>query len=85
MITFIILTIKSLDMLEIVNLVLLNMIKFEMFEVDEATVIHLNLLPAYIAKVLAGVVKHFRVLPTKRHFKMRRSNMFNESNPLNIF
>ena len=27
-----------------------------MYEVDEATVIHLDLLPAYIAKMLAGVV-----------------------------
>ena len=80
-----ILTIKSLDMLEIVNLKLQNMIEFQTFEVDEATVIRLNLLPAYIAKMFAGVVKHFRVLPTERHFKMRRSNMFNESNPLKTF
>ena len=58
---------------------------FEMIEVDDATVIHLTLLLAYIVKTVAGVVKHFRVLPTERHFKMRRSNMFNESNPLKTF
>ena len=33
------------------------MIKFEMFEVDEATVIHLDLLPAYIAKNVGGCGK----------------------------
>ena len=56
-----------------------------MYEVDEATVIHLDLLPPYIAKNVGGCGKHFRVLPTERHFKTRHSNMFNESNPLNIF
>ena len=36
-----------------------------MYEVDEATVIHLDLLPAYIAKNVGGCGKHFRVLPTE--------------------
>ena len=45
------------------------MIELKMYEVDEATVIHLDLLPAYIAKNVGGCGKHFRVLPTERKIR----------------